>query len=191
MDEINNKFLNKLSDSESLVDILIQLENFIDNLDVYAFKNWIDGEIIDGPRIQKYWVGMTLLYQYDKMPDPEGAMVLSNHGAKISYSLRNIENSNITKDSIEMPDLQALTDLQSQQRVYGTMSIDSDKYKQPRTNKVWIIDITIPRIFIDELNSLNNDVYDSSSEDDMENFENKTQDTSVENDDNIEGDIEL
>lgn len=186
MNEINNNFLTKLSDSESLIDVLIQMENFIDNLDIYAFKNWFEGEVIDGPIIKKYWVGMILLYDYNKMPDPEGAIVLEKHGAKLSYSLRNIENTDITKNSILMPDLQSLTDLESQQRVYGNMSIESDKYKEPKTKKVWIIEILIPRIFIDELNSLNNDVYDSSSEDDMDNFQNNTS-----NENNDSGDFEI
>lgn len=189
--DINNNFLTKLSDSESLIDVLIQLENFIDNLDIYAFKNWLEGEVIDGPQIKKYWVGMTLLYDYDKMPDPEGAVVLEKHQAKVSYSLRNIENTDITKNSIQMPDIQVLTDLESQQRVYGNMSIEADEYKVPRTKKVWIIEILVPRIFIDELNSLNNDVYDSSSEDEMDNFQNNSQSTEAEEDQQEESDIEL
>lgn len=176
MDKIDNSFITKLDDSNSLIDVLIQLENFLDNLDIYVFKNWFDGEVIDGPIIKKYWVGMALMYQYNKMPDPEGALVLEKHGAKVKFSLRNIEDSNVTKDALDLPSISQLTDFEGGMRVYGNNSVASTRTHVPNVKKVWIIEIMIPRIFIDELNALDIDIYDQSSEDDFDNYQNNSSD---------------
>jgi hypothetical protein len=66
----DDDFIKRLSDSSSLTDILIQMESFLDELDTYAFKNWFEGEIVDGPNIERHWVSMTLQYDYKQMPDP-------------------------------------------------------------------------------------------------------------------------
>jgi hypothetical protein len=53
-------FIKRLSDSASLTDILIQMESFLDDLDMYVFKNWFEGEVVDGPTIESNWVSMIL-----------------------------------------------------------------------------------------------------------------------------------
>lgn len=173
MEQLDNKFINRLDDSNSLVDVLIQLENFIDNLDIYVFKNWFEGEIIDGPVIRKYWVGMSLLYEHDKMPDPSGALILEKHGAKVKYTLRNIEDTSVTKNALDLPAIGQITDIEGGQGVYGDNSVTLNAMRVPSVKKVWIVDIMVPRIFIDELNALDIDVYDSASEDDIDIIQNR------------------
>ena len=171
MDKLDNKFINRLDDSCSLVDVLIQLENFLDNLDIYVFKNWFDGEVVDGPIIKKYWVGMVLLFDYKKMPDPEGALVLQKHGAKVKYFVRNIEDTSVAKNALDLPAIGQITDVEGGQGVYGDNSVTNNSRTVPNISKVWIVEVMIPRIFIDELNALDIDVYDSSSIDDMDNLQ--------------------
>lgn len=173
MDKLDNKFINRLDDSNSLVDVLIQLENFLDNLDIYVFKNWFDGEIVDGPIIKKYWVGMVLLYPYEKMPDPEAALILEKHGAKIKFSLRNIEDTNVTRNALDLPAIGQITDIEGGQGVYGDNSVTNNSRQVPKISNVWIVEIMVPRIFIDELNALDIDVYDETSEDDVDMTQNK------------------
>ena len=175
MEQLDNKFINRLDDSESLVDVLIQLENFLDNLDVYVFKNWFEGEVVDGPIIKKYWVGMVLLYDYNNMPDPEGALVLEKHGAKVSYQLRDIEDTDVKKDSLDLPAISQITDIEGGQGVYGDNSVTNNSKHVPSVKNVWLVKIMVPRIFIDELNALDIDVYDENSLDDMNLVQNKEQ----------------
>ena len=65
--------VQKLFDDSGLMDILLGVEEYFDNADLYVFQGWIDGEIVEGPVVSKYWVEVTLKYDLDKMPDPRGA----------------------------------------------------------------------------------------------------------------------
>jgi hypothetical protein len=65
--------------------ILKDFERVIDELDVYVFKNWEDGELLKGPIDHRHWVECSFFWPKDKMPDPEGGKRLLNHGCKITY----------------------------------------------------------------------------------------------------------
>ena len=79
----NTETVQRLFDDSSLLDILLGVEEYFDNADLYVFSNWIDGEIVEGPVVSKYWVEVTLKYDMDKMPDPRGAYLFENQGTKI------------------------------------------------------------------------------------------------------------
>jgi hypothetical protein len=51
---------------------LIDFERVLDSLDIYAFKNWEIGELVQGPVISKYKVSCTFLWPENLMPDPRG-----------------------------------------------------------------------------------------------------------------------
>lgn len=77
--------LEKIDDSRHLLDTLIQMENVLDSLDVYVYKNWFDGQVVEGPIVRRYWATMSLLYPYDKMPDPRAALRLLKHGVQVEF----------------------------------------------------------------------------------------------------------
>jgi hypothetical protein len=52
---------------------LLDFERVLDELDLYAFKNWIIGELVAGPEITKYRVSCTFMWPDNLMPDPRGA----------------------------------------------------------------------------------------------------------------------
>ena len=54
--ETINSNINSIHGSETLLDLLLEWEDVLDNLDIYAFPNWKLGELVDGPKIEKYWV---------------------------------------------------------------------------------------------------------------------------------------
>ena len=126
----NPQLFKRLSDSDSLTDVLIQMEDFMDSLDLYVFKNWFEGEIVDGPEIRRYWVSMTLKYAYKQMPDPAGAERLIRHGVKVSYR----------KAKEEAP-----VEVKSED--------DLEPNNKPKMTKqdVWLVEVQIPRRFIEEL----------------------------------------
>lgn len=134
----------RLSDSESLTDVLIQMEDFLDSLDIYVFNNWIDGEVVNGPDIRRYWTSMTLKYDYKNMPDPRGAERLMKHGAKVKFT----ETTEEVAREVKTPD-------------------DLGENNKPKTdsNKVWLIDIQIPRRFIEELDDSDLDIHADSDVD--------------------------
>lgn len=129
--------LKKIYDDNNSLNTLIDFENLLDSLHVYSYKNWIEGEVIKGPEISRYWINISLIYPYHKMPDPDGSLRLTYHGCKVSYS----KHTYIESVEIESPD-----DMK--------MEPQSGRRK-PKTKKnyVWFINIKVPRHLIDEFES--------------------------------------
>lgn len=77
--------LEKLEDSPTLLDLLISCESVLDSSDAYCYPNWYSGEVVEGPVVSRYWVKMSLLYPYDKMPDPKMALRLLKIGVQVEF----------------------------------------------------------------------------------------------------------
>ena len=58
--------------SDSQLKTLLDFERVIDELNVYIFPNWKSGELVEGPKYEKYFVTCTFMWPYRKMPDPTG-----------------------------------------------------------------------------------------------------------------------
>lgn len=128
--------IEELEDSPHLLDLLIQMEDVLDSMDVYVFKNWIDGEIVEGPKVRRYWLDMTVKYPYRKMPDPRAGLRLLKHGVRIDF-----QKGHEAKDGKVSE---------------GDHKDESDKDGE----KVWLIRISIPRRLISEVNAGELDYYD-------------------------------
>ena len=126
--------------SDGTMSILLDFERCLDDADLYAFKNWIDGEVVGGPYVKRYWVKVVLKYPYKKMPDPEGGLRLLKHGTKIHYDIKYQEQP----IEIKSPE-----DYQP-----GT------KKAKMKKHKVWIITLLIPRRFVQNLDAEVMDIYD-------------------------------
>ena len=69
--------------SNNSLNLLKDFERVIDELDVYVFENWIDGEIVEGPKESRYFVECTFMWPYEKMPEPEGGKRLLDYGCRV------------------------------------------------------------------------------------------------------------
>ncbi len=132
--------LKRLYDQESLLDILIEFEAILDSMDLYAFKNWIEGEIIKGPNLKRYWVTVTFKYPWKKMPDPRGGMRLVKHGAKIKYITSSEELTVNLEDYRDDPS-----------DAYEHDPKTNQQKRKTETVKVWLIEIKLPRRFIEDM----------------------------------------
>ena len=132
------QLFKRLSDSTSLTDVLIQMEDFMDSLDLYVFKNWFEGEIVDGPEIRRYWVSMTLKYAYEEMPGPAGAERLMQHGVKVTYR----------KDKEEEP-----------VEVLSRDDLTAENKPKMQQKDIWLVRVQIPRRFIEELDDSDLEMY--------------------------------
>jgi len=72
--------------SNNSLGLLKDFERVIDELDVYVFDNWIDGELVAGPKESRYFVECTFMWPSDKMPEPKGGIRLSDYGCKVQYA---------------------------------------------------------------------------------------------------------
>lgn len=111
--------------TDSAVNTLLDFERVLDELDLYAFDNWKQGELVEGPVYQKYFVTCTFMWPYKKMPDPRGAARLGEYDCEITYK----------QDFFEHPDtVKTPNDFKPGTRV-------------PRIIKspVWLVEIVMPK----------------------------------------------
>lgn len=72
--------------SKSSLNILKDFERVIDELDVYVYDNWLDGELVSGPTERRYFVECVFMWPKNKMPDPQGGMRLLDYGCKVQFA---------------------------------------------------------------------------------------------------------
>jgi len=79
-EQIRNLYL-----SEGSLLSLLDFERVLDELDLYAFKNWQIGELAAGSEISKYRVTCTFMWPEQMMPDPRGARRLLPFDCTVKY----------------------------------------------------------------------------------------------------------
>jgi len=84
------KNIQTLSENNNAFSVLKDFERVIDELDIYVFKNWDDGELLSGPNVSRYSVACSFMWDYKDMPDPEGARRLHDYGCQVIYKKENI-----------------------------------------------------------------------------------------------------
>ena len=79
------KNLQTLTVTDSSFQVLKDFERVIDELDLYVFKNWEDGELVAGPKVSRHWVECSFMWPKQDMPDPMGGKRLLDYNCKVSY----------------------------------------------------------------------------------------------------------
>ena len=117
--------------TDSSLDTLCDFERVLDELDTYVFAHWKEGELVEGPIYEKYFVTCTFMWPYKLMPDPRGGERLLDYDCEVYYS----------KDMLEYPiKVKTPDDFQS-----GT--------KMPKMKKtpVWLVKIVMPKKLMQEI----------------------------------------
>ena len=83
LDVIRN--IQDLYENNSSLAILKDFERVIDELDIYVYKNWEDGELAYGPKVDRHWITAAFMWPADKMPDPVGGKRLLELGCKVKF----------------------------------------------------------------------------------------------------------
>jgi len=84
------KTIEALTTNDNAFKILKDFERVLDDLDIYVFKNWEDGELMMGPEVHRHTVSCTFMWPEKNMPDPVGGERLLDYGCKISYQKSNL-----------------------------------------------------------------------------------------------------
>jgi len=109
----------------------LDFERVLDELDIYVFAHWKDGELVEGPIYEKYFVTCTFMWPYKLMPDPRGGERLLEYDCEIYYS----------KDTLEYPiKVKNPDDFEP-----GT--------KMPKMKKapIWLVKIVMPKKLMQEI----------------------------------------
>lgn len=117
--------------SDGSLATLLDFERVLDELDIYAFKNWQIGELVAGPEIGKYRVSATFMWPRNLMPDPRGGRRLLPFDCEVLYKKQKIKIPiKITDPSDYRP---------------GT-------HKAKITEKeVWLVEITMPKNLMSDI----------------------------------------
>lgn len=84
LDSIKQTLVN-ISKGNSILDMLIEFERTMDNAEIFAYKNWILGELVEGPHISRYWFKTVWMFPMAMMPDPNAGLRLTKLGAKVNF----------------------------------------------------------------------------------------------------------
>jgi len=117
--------------SEGSLLTLLDFERVLDELDLYAFKNWDRGELVQGPDIGKYRVGCIFMWPEKLMPDPRGARRLLPFDCEVKFK----------KTTMKIP-----------------MKIEDPSDYRPGTKKakiiekkVWLVEIVMPKALMSDI----------------------------------------
>jgi hypothetical protein len=83
LDVIKN--IENIYGSNSSFGVLKDFERVLDELDLYVYKNWEDGELAAGPKIDRHWITCSFMWSREKMPDPMGGKRLLDYDCKVIY----------------------------------------------------------------------------------------------------------
>ena len=125
------KNIERLFKQKTLLDIALEVEKFLDFMNIYVFPNWLDGELVDGPNVGRYWITVTLRYEYKKMPDPMAARIMHDVGVKVDYK------KDIMMEPIKIKNPEDFR--------------PNSKKPKLLPKKIWHVELKIPRRFIDDI----------------------------------------
>ena len=117
--------------SNGSMSVLLDFERVLDEADIYAFRNWQLGELVQGPVVKRYSIGCMFMWPYKLMPDPSGAKRLVKLGCKIQWKKTKIE----VPVEVENPD----------DFVPGT------RYPKMQKKQVWLVYIEMPKEIMDDI----------------------------------------
>ena len=117
--------------SEGSLLTLLDFERVLDELDLYAFKNWQIGELVSGPDIGKYRVTCIFMWPERLMPDPRGARRLLPFDCEVKFK----------RTAMKVP-----------------MKIEDPSDYRPGTKKarliekkIWLVSITMPKALMSNI----------------------------------------
>lgn len=132
--------LKTLEDTPHLLDILVQMEDVLDSLDIYVYRHWFDGDVIEGPTLGRHFASLTLSFPYKKMPDPRACLRLLKFGIKSDFD-------KVERERSKAKDASASGQVGAQQ-------------PQRSPEPVWMVKLSFPRRLLDQMTAKTLDLHD-------------------------------
>lgn len=125
--------IESVYESDTAFQVLKDFERVLDEVDLYVFENWIDGELASGPHIDRHWVTCRFFWSREQMPDPTGGKKLLDYDCVVKYAKTYL----IKPRKIREPD---------------DMRPGTKKGKLDR-KPIWIVEIQMPKSLIADIYS--------------------------------------
>lgn len=123
LDVIKN--VDDLYESNTSLAILKDFERVLDEMDMYVYENWDQGELAYGPQVDRHWITAGFMWPQDKMPNPVAAKRLQDLGCIIKYQKSHV---------VEPRRIRTPEDIRP-----GTKKGKLDR------NPIWIVEIQMPK----------------------------------------------
>lgn len=119
------KNLKTLTENNNSFRVLKDFERVIDELNIYVYENWENGELVSGPKMNRHDITCKFMWPIKLMPDPQGGKRLFEYGCRVDYERTNILLPRKIKDPSDYRP--------------GTKKGKIDQHP------VWIVEITMPK----------------------------------------------
>ena len=136
------KNIKGIMTSDGTMATLMDYERVLDDANIYAYKNWKLGELVDGPEVGRYSVSATFMWPEGLMPDPRAGKRLLTLGCEVKFK----------KTKIKMP-----------------IKIESQDDYQPGTHypkmvdrSIWLVNIIMPKDLMNDIREGSVDIADQS-----------------------------
>ena len=123
LDVIKN--ISDLYENNSSLAVLKDFERVLDEMDMYVYENWEDGELAYGPKVDRHWITAGFMWPQDKMPNPTAAKRLTELGCKVLYQKSHL---------VEPRKIRTQEDMRP-----GTKKGKLDRHP------IWIVEIQMPK----------------------------------------------
>jgi hypothetical protein len=123
LDVIRN--IQDLYENNSSLAVLKDFERVFEEMDMYVYENWIDGELAYGPKVDRHWITAGFMWPNNKMPNPVAAKRLTELGCKVTYQKSHL---------LEPRKIKSPSDLRP-----GTKKGKLDR------KPIWIVEVQMPK----------------------------------------------
>jgi hypothetical protein len=151
--------------SDGTMSTLLDYERVLDEADIYAFKNWNLGELVDGPVVSRYAVSATFMWPGNLMPDPRAGKRLIPLGCEVKFK----------KTDVKVPiEIKKPGDFKP-----------GGHYPKLVDREIWLVNITIPKQLMNDIREGSIDIADQTIElEDLDDAYARDYDTADVKDDN-------
>jgi hypothetical protein len=129
LDVIKN--VDTIYSTNSSLSTLKDFERVLDEMNMYVYKNWDEGELASGPTVDRHWIKCSFMWPKDKMPDPMAGKRLIDYGCKVTYEQTHL----LEPRKVKTPD-----DFRT-----GTRKGKLDQHP------VWVVEITMPKTLVEDI----------------------------------------
>lgn len=121
------KNTKRLNDNSNSLDTVLECVDFLDRMGASSFKNWLNGELVAGPTISKFFVRTVFMFPEKLLPDPDFIERLQSMNCIV----------NLTKDSYQRVEY-----------VRNEITSSNPLTRHLVEHKVWLIEILIPQKYL-------------------------------------------
>lgn len=127
------KNTKNVNDNYGKLDAAMEVAAFLEQVGAFAFDNWIDGELVYGPVIEKYYVTIKMMFPKKLPPNPAVFERLTNLECIVELNEDTYKRVALIRDDKVQP---------------LEFSADNGFTKKTFEHRVWIVTVRVPQRYL-------------------------------------------